>query len=272
MEHLPAKIIIVRHSEREDHMRPEWHLDATRPHDPPITTQGKGLCQKLGRYLASERSVAPETVVLLSSPLQRCVQTSHAIAEGLGGTISPPPSADGAPLLDTIPIHIEPGLIEGVYWMQHDLNKAHALRCEKTKDRHLPHPAPPTPVYMPTAWLHSNVSPLVRSERFALCEDPQYSNNPKAGLCEDVHVKNRCLRAAQALPACRRFAGKTVICVGHGQTTLLWFNALSATPSDIESPPYTGFAELAPVITGSGSGTVLWVPQMAPFRQPHLEA
>jgi hypothetical protein len=265
MDSLPQKIFIVRHSEREDHKDPSWYEHAERPHDPPITQEGKTLGFKLGHFLVSQRRVVPSNVIILSSPLQRCVQTSHSIVEGM--------TASANVALETVPVHLEPGLIEGVYWMGHDINKAHSRRKQSNNSGGL---KGPHPVYMPVEWLRSHVSPLVRSERFGLCDEPVYSIDEKTGaLREAVHVAERCQRSAQALATSGLFSGKTVICVGHGETTKVWFDALSSLPCDVRSPPYTGIAELAPTTASAAEqpcrSSVVWIPQMAPFRQPHLD-
>jgi hypothetical protein len=71
-------------------------------------------------------------------------------------------------------------------------------------------------------------------------------------------------------------AGKTVVCVGHGETSTLWYNSISSQKSDVPSPSYTSFAELVPEVRCLGekkdgsSSAVLWVPKNPPFRQPHL--
>ena len=256
MDHFPEKIFIVRHTEREDHKDPYWGRKADRPHDPSITKEGKQLCLKLGHYLVGARLVHPEKIVILSSPLQRCVQTSHAIAEGFVA------ASAGKIKLENIPIFVEPGLVESVYWLHNDIRRNRNFVDDKY---------PPKPIYMPTDWLYRHVSFLVRRERLGLCDDPEYGIDEKGLLSEAVPVSERCQRAATTLVASGIFAGKIVICVGHGQTCQEWYNALAAEPFEGKSPPYTGVAELmaAPTVV-DGRPCVVWHPQIPPFSQPHL--
>jgi broad specificity phosphatase PhoE len=256
MDFFPEKIFFVRHTERADHKDPYWGRKGDRPHDPGITAEGKGLCHKLAKYLVGARRVAPGNVVILTSPLQRCVQTSHCIAEGLAAA-----SAGRLPI-ESIPVYVEPGLVESVYWLHNDIRRNRSFVDEKY---------PPRPIYLPTDWLYRNVSFLVKRERFGLCEDPVYGLDEKGLLSEAVPVQVRCQRAAHTLVSSGLFSGKVVICVGHSETCREWFNALSAEPCPSHPLPFTAVAELMPApVADRGRACVVWHPQIPPFHTPHL--
>ncbi|KAI2622321.1 hypothetical protein GGR54DRAFT_638657 [Hypoxylon sp. NC1633] len=102
----PAYIFIVRHGKRLDAADKQWHLSSPTPYDPPLTYGGWLQSKTVGSKIASilrEREAEDEAaasgqgpdktptklrkrrykVVIHSSPFQRCVQTSIAIAAGL---------------------------------------------------------------------------------------------------------------------------------------------------------------------------------------------
>jgi len=258
----------VRHGEREDHVDPNIGIRSLRPHDCRITADGKDMAKKLGVYMIGGRCVDPKKVVILTSPLQRCVQTAHAIAEGL--TVHGTDAAANEELLKSIPIFVEPGLVEGVYWMHHDIRRNTAITGSAY---------PPQPIYESDDYLRRNVSFLVRlpndDSQSALCQAPVYGVDHSTGLLtEEVPVATRCKTAALKLAYNKQFAGKVVICVGHGQTSTLWFNALVGLEhslSDTLSPPYTGVAELMPaLIQENEKDRIVWHSQIEPFGRPHL--
>lgn len=109
----PAIVCIARHGARLDQANPQWADTAAEPFDPPLTYGGWLQCQMLGARIANEiRSVdnVPNAsngedgdhsqgprkrrkVIIHSSPYLRCLQTSIAIAAGLGEpkTVPRPP-------------------------------------------------------------------------------------------------------------------------------------------------------------------------------------
>jgi broad specificity phosphatase PhoE len=72
-------IWIVRHGARLDFHDPEWARTASRPHDPPLSSAGRGQAQKLALRLARARLVH-----LFSSPFLRCLETAAPIADRTG--------------------------------------------------------------------------------------------------------------------------------------------------------------------------------------------
>ncbi|KAK5133615.1 hypothetical protein LTR08_007563 [Meristemomyces frigidus] len=125
MAHSPAVIIIARHGPRLDAADQSWHLSTPTPYDPPLTYGGWNQSRALGVRIASllharEQAVNetssdsdgvtaqgandPQTkkrkrrhkVVIHSSPFLRCVQTSVAIAAGMG-QFQPPAEAGNRP-------------------------------------------------------------------------------------------------------------------------------------------------------------------------------
>lgn len=106
----PAVIIIARHGARLDQADKEWHLTSPTPYDPPLTyggwTQARALGARIGTILRAREEDQEETrsnganssvsehsrprrkrkhkIIIHSSPFVRCVQTSIAIAAGIG--------------------------------------------------------------------------------------------------------------------------------------------------------------------------------------------
>jgi len=230
--HLPERIVIVRHGDRLDREQKEWAYGAPRPHDTPLSEKGKGAAFALGDYLRSARMVSPTEVVILSSPLVRCVETSHGIAEGL--------CAMTKDMLPQIPIYIENSLCEGAYWITQDAVRNRRLRGDLF---------PPLPVYYSSTHHAQHTSPLVRpaaSQPFSsLGPSPKFVKTLDDKLKEEPHVTERCSLGVQGLLNCNAFSKKTVICVGHGETTSLWASCLSGTQVG-ENSWYTGFMEFMP--------------------------
>ena len=89
---VPKRIIIYRHAEREDHVRPDWGRTAVRPHDGPVSKNGKKQARGLGEAMKSAINTATDDVVMYSSPFIRCVQTYAIMSEVLYGDagVAPP--------------------------------------------------------------------------------------------------------------------------------------------------------------------------------------
>ncbi|CUG94150.1 histidine phosphatase, putative, partial [Bodo saltans] len=230
----PERILIVRHSIRLDKEQRDWSRGAKRPQDPPITEGGKDLARQLGSYLRSARLIDFKNTVFLVSPLGRCIQTAHAIAEGLTEVV-------GKEALPTVPIHIEESLCEGAYWIYQDIVRNRGLRGDNF---------PPLPIYHNAAFHKENTSPLVvlhdqQNPSFALGPAPTFIKTGNDELVEEPRVQQRCRSGVVGLLNEKRLAGKVVICVGHGETCQLWAHSLSAVPIN-EAPTYTGFLEFRP--------------------------
>lgn len=88
-------IWLARHGSRQDFVDPDWHQTAVRPHDPPLSDEGRIQAGQLAHRLETEGINA-----IFSSPFLRCIQTAAAVAERLG-----------------LPIHVEPGFSE---WLNPD--------------------------------------------------------------------------------------------------------------------------------------------------------
>lgn len=284
MQH-PERIFIFRHSERVDHVDREWAFGAERPHDAPLTEQGKAMALAAGEYLHAARLVHPKDVIILSSPLTRCVQTAHAIIDGL---------CRDDPTVQ-VPIVIEHGLTEGTYWMNGDMRRNRGLAGSQF---------PPSPVVYDGAHHHKHTSSRVLPEvNFQLAEAPVYGVSPAASgsdglipaaskkelregplasnakeiikpvLVERVPVSERCGLGAKAVARHRDLFGKVVLLIGHGETTVLWAKALAAPQHAIDShsPPYTGFLEFLPRQCQEDQGKVAWIPQGSTLGAPHLQ-
>lgn len=261
----PERIVIVRHGERLDREDKEWAFGAARPHDTPLSEKGKAAARALGDYLRSARMVNPTEVVILSSPLVRCVETSHNIAVGL--------CAVAPELLSSVPIHIENSLCEGAYWITQDAVRNRRIRGDQF---------PPLPVFHPPTHHVEHTSPLVQvgPQKFpSLGPCPKFIKTPDDKLTEEPHVEERCSLGVQGLLTCAALHGKTVICVGHGETTRLWATFLSGTAVS-ENNYFTGFLEYmpqpvqtsaSPEMKSRAKNGLIWLPQGQPsFDTPHL--
>jgi broad specificity phosphatase PhoE len=274
---VPERILIVRHSIRLDKEERDWSRGAKRPQDPPITEGGKDLARQLGNYLRSARLVDFKNTVFLVSPMGRCIQTAHAIAEGLT-------EVAGKDALQLVPIHIEESLCEGAYWIYQDIVRNRSLRGEHF---------PPLPIYHNAAHHKEHTSPLVvlqdqLNPGFALGPPPTFIKTGNDELVEEPRVQQRCRSGVMGLLKEQRLAGKVVICVGHGETCQLWAQSLSAVPIN-EAPTYTAFLEFRaqPADTASARDQqqqagkreadtlqahngFLWFPQGKSFETPHV--
>ncbi|GAA5954120.1 hypothetical protein JCM21900_002894 [Sporobolomyces salmonicolor] len=93
-------IYVARHGFRLSWETPIWTSPTGVPRDPPLSAHGVDQANELGAFLKRELGVTEDEaakgeVLVLSSPLYRCVQTATPTAEALG-----------------LPILIEPGLGE----------------------------------------------------------------------------------------------------------------------------------------------------------------
>lgn len=259
MDFFPQKVFFVRHTERQDDKDVYWGRKAERPHDPNIAAAGPPLCHALARYLIGARLVQPHKIIILTSPMKRCVQTSHALAEGISLALG----GQDKFRIEDIPVYIEPGLVESVRWLHNDIRRNRSFVEERY---------PPRPIYQPTDYLHRHVSFLVKRERFGLCDDPVYGLDEKGLLSEAVPVQARCETAAHTLITSGLFSGKVVICVGDSETLRAWYDALAADPCNpTQGIPDTGVAELMPAPEAfQGRVCAVWRPQIPVFQTPHL--
>jgi len=83
-----ARIILVRHGEREDFINAEWKKTAKFVHDPPLSERGLQQAEETGEYLRSycndtKNSEDPALPIrtIMSSPFFRTLQTSSNIAK-----------------------------------------------------------------------------------------------------------------------------------------------------------------------------------------------
>lgn len=249
----PHRIFVVRHGDRYDREVREWAQTSDRPHDTTLSDTGKLHSHKLGAFLRSVRAVDPANVVVLASPLTRCVQTAHHIVEGL--------LAGQGELQDerrsNIAIFLEHGLCEGAYWLQIDMN------CNKNLAVF-----PPQPVLHGADHHRVYTSSRVQPEPFGLCQPPEYFVSEDGELCERIGLRQRCATSARSLLNAKELFGKVVICVGHGETTKLWVDAIVGKPHP-DNGRYTGVAELALDTTSDGQRE--WAHQLHVFSTPHLE-
>ncbi|KAI9486194.1 MAG: histidine phosphatase superfamily [Benjaminiella poitrasii] len=75
---------IIRHGERLDHVDKLWTPDPSIGiWDPPITRKGFQQAQKTGHALVDMIHNKQSTILIYSSPFQRCIDTALSIAKGL---------------------------------------------------------------------------------------------------------------------------------------------------------------------------------------------
>lgn len=251
----PKSILLIRHGERLDHVDEEFARTNPRPHDGPLTSRGADAAQLLGQKLRRWASVTDpvEEVLILTSPLYRCVETAHNIALGLV-------QGDEA-LLRRVKLQVNESLVEGAYWMSKDVYRNE----EYVVSRSFPFPVYYSAAEHPARSHGLHLLPV----HLTLGCAPSYwlETEQKLRLREELSVGRRCERGANALFRCSAVHGKVVILVGHGETTHLWFNGISSVPTE-DHPDYLGVAELVPRTDGR-DGSVCWVPTFEPFQCIH---
>lgn len=252
----PATIIIARHSERADHMDPSFARTTPRPHDPPLTDNGVELARKLGVYLAKHYKLDLDKVIILSSPLVRCVMSARGITAGL---LEATPSASQT----TIPTYIEPTLAEAAQYMLKDMTNNPEV---KTADCfHCPRP-----LFWSEAYFQENVSPHVLLDNPYNTHCEPHIEERADGIYEDDFL-DRCRRGGRAIATHPLLDGKTVILVSHGETVLQLYDAIKGLEWRMKNPPYTGFAVLKNA-TPAGSAELSWELDSPFFTTPHLDA
>lgn len=89
MKKLSKTVFLVRHGERKDHVDKTWQPDPFDGiWDPPLSEKGWHQAQKTGSYLIDllrEKDIKLEnsTIVFVTSPFQRCIDTTLGIARGI---------------------------------------------------------------------------------------------------------------------------------------------------------------------------------------------
>lgn len=267
----PKQVFIVRHGERFDKMNPETAATAARPHDSPLTADGLEMAVKLGAYLRTAHSLTDlSKLVILASPLTRCVETADGIATGLQA------KGSGTTAAATPRIYIESNLLEEASWQYFDLLKNPAIA---TAGGHL---KLPEPMWYSAEHFSAAVSPRV----FVPVPGSDGGNGMpyQTGVAPDIFTEDnrltergferRCLLASQAVLTSDRplfAADATVVCVTHGGAGLQWFDSMAADPTILDhtvSPAYTAFMLLGRETAPDGSHS--YVPRMPAFDTPHL--
>lgn len=105
-----VRFFVIRHSEREDHVNISWQNASHRPHDSPLSLNGRGMVKECAEYVEKklqavlqpkENSVNEKRPMVLTftSPLVRCVTTAKLLVDALG-------------LTKTVSLKVEEGLAE----------------------------------------------------------------------------------------------------------------------------------------------------------------
>eukprot|EP00796_Vickermania_ingenoplastis_P008726 gene8726-6132_t len=248
----PSRIIIVRHGEREDQKNPEFAKTYPRPHDSPLTPNGELMSRKLGGFLRYQYTIRPEEVIVLSSPLVRCIQTANGIVQGL---IRHSPRREKV----SIPIYLEPTIMEGAFYLMHDMrNNPEVANKNELKV--------PKPLHYDAEYLKEEYSTYVETVKpFTLGEVKFFERHNEL---QEMDFKGRNQDGARALLQTPQLDGKTVIVVGHGETVKLWYEDITNTPPLDFCPPYTGFVYLRP--KDASAVQLVWEAEGPVFTQEHL--
>ncbi|KAG5485492.1 hypothetical protein LSCM1_07577 [Leishmania martiniquensis] len=255
----PAHIFIGRHSERVDHKNPEFAKTYSRPHDSPITQAGVVLAEKLGEYLVDHYHVDPAEVVIITSPLLRCVQTSNGIVVGALR------AAAASATVSTIPVYLEPAIMEGSHWMFFDMRNNPSVVEPNDGAFHCPEP-----VYNDAAFHRASTSPHVQLENpFPLHPAPIF--RVEDNKLVDSSFPGRCAQGAKKLLTVSALDGKTVVLVAHGETVMHALHAMkgSNTVSEMDSPAYTGFVHITCKISGGRDAGSRRVRTLRDTSPPH---
>ena len=153
---LPGRIAIIRHAERIDLKNKSWKATAPRPHDSPITEVGHQMGRSLGAWFAqhsgsttnssnscadafdngllfngTQASGGVHRIVIASSPLLRCVETSKAIADGIQHFVKEKCDSQHQQL--EIVITLQNALVELDKWVKYDIREGNHMRSELHK-------------------------------------------------------------------------------------------------------------------------------------------
>ncbi|KAJ9449815.1 hypothetical protein DIPPA_05167 [Diplonema papillatum] len=79
-QHVPDRVLVFRHAEREDHIRPGWSVASERAHDPPLSLRGLQQSRELGEKLKEEVPLGSK-VEVFSSPFVRTVATAQSAVD-----------------------------------------------------------------------------------------------------------------------------------------------------------------------------------------------
>lgn len=304
---MPLRVFIVRHGEREDHVDPTWAQKQDRPQDPSLTERGKEMARQLGQYVCQGHEIPldvdPSKVVIFSSPMKRCVQTSHGIAEGImaasaaatadaEGSSAATAGAAAAGTVSPPQIRIEESLVEGMKWLGIDIKRRRELLENKKF----------MPLWNDAAYHQQHHSPLVQL--------PKDSKAPGSGSMVPVPItysgnyflegdakaipkdpKDRAFEYSTKQQEIRCLAGRraldkleadteAVFLVTHGSTCQSWLRAFMGRRYKDVKPDYTSFTELQRKNGNDqqeeedgeedSEGDVPYFLYGAPWRQPHL--
>lgn len=251
----PSCIIIVRHGEREDHKNPSFATTYPRPHDSPLTAVGADMGRKLGGFLAYRHKVMPGDVVVLSSPLVRCIETSNALVEGLRRHVKMNDRTD-------VPIYLEPAIMEGAYYLLHDMRKNPNVASKSQL-------IVPETLTFDAAYLKENYSKYVQVNKPFSLGEPRIAR--RHNELQEPKFIERNQEGARALLKTPQLDGKTVILVGHGETVKLWYKEITGAPELDFCPPYTAFVVLRPTEDEKKPGVLKWVADGPVLTQEHLQ-
>ena len=79
-----VRLFVTRHAEREDHINTLWQNSSHRPHDSPLSMDGRQQPKECAEYLETKFDVGKVHLLVLTSPLIRCVGTARRLCEALG--------------------------------------------------------------------------------------------------------------------------------------------------------------------------------------------
>ncbi|GJN91904.1 hypothetical protein Rhopal_004929-T1 [Rhodotorula paludigena] len=196
-------VYICRHGFRLSWETSVWSSPTGIPRDPPLSAHGVDQAKELARFLKQELGVESaedarkQGIVLLSSPLYRCVQTATPTAEALG-----------------VPIFIEPGIGEWYLPVRRGL-----------------HPE------LATASFLSRFFPLVSTTDPSSPDSAGWTpllTPPRTGeSMRAVHARARTLWTAHLVSALEARGAKKIVLFSHAATCIALVRALAGDLEDL---------------------------------------
>eukprot|EP01060_Flectonema_neradi_P038877 TRINITY_DN8309_c0_g1_i1.p1 TRINITY_DN8309_c0_g1~~TRINITY_DN8309_c0_g1_i1.p1 ORF type:complete len:254 (+),score=39.11 TRINITY_DN8309_c0_g1_i1:39-800(+) len=221
-------VIIARHGERVDLSDPEGWMSneqrLIRPWDPTLTANGKRQARTLGSRIREEvaKLDLPQDIKVFSSPFTRTVETAHGVIQGLED--------------DSLKIHTEPGLIEGI------CDDWYSSWCYPESVGHWGGPAN-KPAEGINKHAHLPLSELVRTPAQlqslvsdAVCtEYKQFTSIPNITISENLETFPSCFsRVSSFIEKLHSLhPSKTVVCISHGAPLTGMYNHLSGEDSSV---------------------------------------
>ena len=251
MEARVNRVLVLRHGERLDHIRPEWALGATRAHDSPLSALGKEQARAAGRHYREHMKRGK--TVFVSSPLVRVVQTAASFFDG----------AFDAP--DTEPLLIDSCLAENETAVRNRMLGLHKKSVAKK--------ALCTPVLLGAGDLvahHPSIDTTYDPVHDIQYDSDGYELNPDKQRCTMIERAERCLPLLIEKwgPAKEQEGegeedededdGVTLVLFTHGGVTKTVVKELTHAPEPLNSVSYCEIFELVPIGSSEDDEKRIW--------------